>query len=262
MDIKVLIYLLCLVCIVSTVSEHINIVSSKCEVNIGSCNYKLTLVPSNQCHDNNFSRSRSKRSGDSDYEIGNLAAELISLQTDFKKLEKKLVKEMRSLSTRVLRGARRMEDIAYNEDKSKTKNNCPQRFVTLGNMNSCYMFSKFNTTWYEAKEYCLAMGGDLVALGNVQEHYLVAFYIQNNPEYQHATGWWTSGRILDNSGKWMWSNNGQSSPVTYSKWAINEPNDHLDKNLQCIMMYRIDDMLWYDQICSDRYNFVCEKTNE
>ena len=50
-------------------------------------------------------------------------------------------------------------------------------------------------------------------------------------------------------------------PIDYTKWAVNEPNDHLTKIPQCVMMYKLDDLLWHDQTCTDRYNFICEKPN-
>nr|AGI60160.1 C-type lectin [Meretrix meretrix] len=151
-----------------------------------------------------------------------------------------------------------MADSGRSNEDGKNRGQCQQGFVTYDNWNSCYMFSTFNTTWYDARDYCVAMGGDLVSLGSLQEHFLVAFHILNDPEYSAAQGWWTSGTFVVKTKQWMWMSNIDIQPVTYVKWAVNEPNDQHDKNLQCLMMYRLDDMLWHDRICTDRYNFVCE----
>lgn len=153
---------------------------STCDVRIGNCDYQLQLLPSNQCHGDTIIRSRSKRSD----QIGEVMEEFSSLQAQFDKLEKKLVKEMKHLSTRVLRGARRLESMAdsgRSTEDGKKRGRCQQGFVTYDNWNSCYMFSTFNTTWYDARDYCVAMGGDLVSLGSLQEHFLVAFQILNDP---------------------------------------------------------------------------------
>lgn len=60
----------------------------------------------------------------------------------------------------------------------------------------------------------------------------------------------------------MWTSEAEMRPFSFIKWAANEPNDEHETDLQCVMMYTIDEHLWRDQICTDKYNFVCEKPIE
>lgn len=157
---------------------------AKCELNIDNCNYKLTLLPSNNCKNMTFLKSRSKRSEENGEEMSDIVHKMESLQTEFSKMEKKLVKEMNHLSKRVLRGARRVElltEDAMTKGHAKKKGRCPDGFESFDNWEKCYMFSTFNASWYDAREYCQAMDSDLVALQSKNEHYLVSFKILNNP---------------------------------------------------------------------------------
>ncbi|XP_045156547.2 C-type lectin domain family 4 member G-like [Mercenaria mercenaria] len=255
-------YFLWIICTISSYFGLSN-TESTCELNIDNCNYKLTLLPSNEnCQSKSRLQSRSKRSEENGYEISDMVDKMSTLESEFEKLENKLVKEMKDLSKRVLRGARRIESLVESvtsKGHEKKKNRCPEGFVSYDDWTDCYMFSTFNTTWYDAREYCTAMGSGLVALGSLKEHFLVSFQIQNNPEIRNAKGWWTSGTYMTKIKKWMWMNTDSPAPINYSKWAVHEPNDQLDTNLQCIMMYKLDGLLWHDQICTDKYNFICEK---
>ncbi|WAQ97784.1 CLC4G-like protein [Mya arenaria] len=190
-----------------------------------------------------------------------------SLTERYKKLEHKLSKEMKQLSKRVLRGARKLESLVNEFVDTGKKGSwsrsgqCPEGFVTHDDKwLSCYMMSSFNATWYEAREICTALDSDLVSLNSVKEHFLVSFFIKNNAEYNKAAGWWTSGTYVTKTKQWVWASGLETRPFTFIKWAVNEPNEEHDRELQCVMMYHLDKLLWHDQICSDSYNFVCEKT--
>jgi hypothetical protein len=162
---------------------------AKCELNINDCNYKLTLLPSNNCRNNTVVRSRPKRSEENGQEISDIADKLETLQSEFSKMQHKLVKEMNHLSKRVLRGARRVELLAEDampKGQGKKKSKCPQGFESFDDWNDCYLFSTFNTTWYDARDYCQAMNSDLVGLQTRKEQFLVAFKILNHPgEYKN-----------------------------------------------------------------------------
>ena len=100
---------------------------------------------------------------------------------------------MDELSDEIRDGFRRMEDkIRAIETPSQSKravrylpinNPCPKDFlpVDVGKLQSCYLLSNFNTTWYEAKSYCTALGSHLVAFGSIREHYVLTYMIKNHP---------------------------------------------------------------------------------
>ena len=161
---------------------------TSCELNIDNCNYTVSLSPSNSCHGDNMNR-RHRRSTNSKIEISpELAPVVTIISKRIKKIQNKLTRDMEALSTRVLRGVRKIETLmSEDSEKQATKRgvsnsvgSCPPGFVTLDRWPYCYMFSKFNTTWYEARDFCAAFNSDMVALGSLKEHYIVAFLIKNN----------------------------------------------------------------------------------
>lgn len=175
----------CVFCGIITVSLGKKV--SSCAVKVNDNCYEVALLPSNKCyHDNNRSHSRSQRSIASTESYARILSESMNaLSDDFNNLEKKLVKEMRNLSKRVLRGARRFESNIKDYDRSadhhkKSKNKCPNSFSYIDGWASCYLFSTFNASWYEARDYCAAFDADLLSLNFVKEHHLIAFILKNN----------------------------------------------------------------------------------
>ena len=162
---------------------------SSCEVTVNDCNYTLSLSPSNSCHGNSNYGIRSKRSSKEKIEIPSEYIPVVTvLSKKLRRIQNRLTREMAALSTRVLRGVRKIEtlmseDVAKQATKrgiSYPTKSCPEGFVTMERWPYCYMFSTFNTTWYEARDFCAAFDSDMVALGSLKEHYIVTFLIKNN----------------------------------------------------------------------------------
>lgn len=237
---------------------------SSCEVTVNDCNYTLSLSPSNSCHGNSNYGIRSKRSSKEKIEIPSEYIPVVTvLSKKLRRIQNRLTREMAALSTRVLRGVRKIEtlmseDVAKQATKrgiSYPTKSCPEGFVTMERWPYCYMFSTFNTTWYEARDFCAAFDSDMVALGSLKEHYIVTFLIKNNNAYKDATGWWTSGTFVAKTKQWMWTSDIDMRPFTFIKWAASEPNE---STLQCVLLHKDDDHLWHDDLCTMRYNFICE----
>ena len=167
---------------------------SSCDVSLDGCNYTLSVSPSNSCHGDHPRRVK-RSSSDKKIVIPPEQVPLVSvLSKKIRKLQNKLAKEMTALSTRVLRGVRKIEtlmseDVAKQPLKrgiSQSRKMCPDGFLTFERWPDCYMFSTFNTTWYEARDFCDAFNSDMVALGSLKEHYVVTFLIKNNVgKYDH-----------------------------------------------------------------------------
>lgn len=162
---------------------------NSCEVSLGDCNFTLSLSPSNSCYDSGHGNRVKRSTSMEKIEIPPDQVPLASiLSKKIKRLQNRLTKEMTALSTRVLRGIRKIETI-MSEDVAKqplkrgisqSRKTCPEGFITLQGWPYCYMFSMFNTTWYEARDFCAAFDSDMVALGSLKEHYIVTFLIKNN----------------------------------------------------------------------------------
>ena len=74
-------------------------------------------------------------------------------------------------------------------------------------------------------------------------------------DVQDAVGWWTSGTFYPKTKQWMWASDTELRPLTYIKWAADEPNE---LSLQCIMLHFEDELLWHDELCTRKFNFVCK----
>ena len=125
-------------------------------------------------------------------------------------LELRLTRQMESLSIRVLRGVRRIEDKLKELDAVDSMNKyeryqaaakqeslqntqpacpptqiveerrplCPSLFEGIDEWDRCYLFSNFNTTWQHAWDYCLALGSNLVTIETNKEHFLVNLMVK------------------------------------------------------------------------------------
>lgn len=134
---------------------------------------------------------RLKRSTNNDLAEG-LEQEVVRLKRKIGRMERKLSQSFNALSRDVSQGLRRMEDKIDNGQSGHSKREirhlssqspCPADFHTIdvNKLQTCYLMSNFNTTWYEANEYCMALGSNLVALDTVQEHYVLTYLIKNHP---------------------------------------------------------------------------------
>ena len=163
--------------------------NNSCDVSLDGCNFTLSVSPSNNCYRDHHGNRVKRSSSSNKIEIPPEHVPLVSvLSKRLRKLQNRLTKEMAALSTRVLRGVRKIEtlmseDVAKQPLKrgiSQSRKACPDGFLTFERWPYCYMFSTFNTTWYEARDFCAAFDSDMVALGSLKEHYVVTFLIKNN----------------------------------------------------------------------------------
>ncbi|CAC5420299.1 unnamed protein product [Mytilus coruscus] len=197
-----------------------------------------------------------------------LDLEVSRLKRKIGRLEKKLSESMDDLSKEVTKGFRRMEekirDIGTPSHSKRevrylsSQTPCPQDFqlIDVGKLQSCYLLSNFNTTWYEANEYCTALGSDLVALESIQEHYVLTYIVKNHQDHSKVEGWWTSGMFVSKTKQWMWATDiTVNKPFTFIRWASNQPDDD---SSNCVYLRRDDDQLWNDELCTSKFNFVCE----
>ncbi|XP_050403059.1 lectin BRA-2 [Patella vulgata] len=237
--------------------------SNSCSVDLHGCDYSVSVTPKSKCKPTDFhdivdvKRYRIKRSETSEDDNAPIT------KAEFKKLSKKVSKTVDKLSVRVLRWwrklARKMDELHNKGPKERsladTNHNCPERFIGIKDWTSCYLLSNFNTSWYDAKDYCGAFEGDLVSMGTVKEHFLLTFLIKNDPDLRKANGWWTSGSYFSNRKQWIWTSNNYNKQFTFIKWGEGEPNEEAS---QCMLLKKDDDHKWHDEICTKRYNFICE----
>ena len=194
-------------------------IGNQCTVYQGGCKYRLTMVQTGECMSGDAPIPESQEDHDILSSKHNFITQIQENTVDasvvapasreeemrrLDELESKLTKMMEGLSVRSLRHIRqirndlrqmneRMESMrseTSSSGKSKRKaglapNTCPDEFSTVGTWSSCYRFSTFNATWPEAREYCSAFGGNLVALETLQESYILDYLIKSNPGKEH-----------------------------------------------------------------------------
>lgn len=189
----------------SLLSHGKNLNSEKCIIRLENYTYEINVVknttgeqsglknflsfqPEVSKHEN--IHERLKRSTNDGNREG-LEQEVFRLKRKIGRMERKLSQSFSQLSRDVSQGLRRMEDKIDSGQSGHSKreirhfssqNPCPAGFHTVDadKLQTCYLMSNFNTTWYEANEYCIALGSNLVALDTVQEHYVLTYLIKNH----------------------------------------------------------------------------------
>uniref|UniRef100_A0A3Q0R9F3 Mannose receptor, C type 1b n=1 Tax=Amphilophus citrinellus TaxID=61819 RepID=A0A3Q0R9F3_AMPCI len=88
---------------------------------------------------------------------------------------------------------------------------CADGWTKMQGRHSCYkMFSENKTTWYEARDYCRAIGGDLVSIHS------------NVDPSLKLTQFWIGLSAPDPDTGYIWSD---GSPVNFQQWSDGEPNN-------------------------------------
>ena len=68
---------------------------------------------------------------------------------------------------------------------------------------------------------------------------------------------WLGGTDMLNEGEWLWAKTFQ--PITYTRWAPNEPNNGADQDQHCLGMEKDNDFKWDDNTCSRLAIPLCER---
>ena len=124
---------------------------------------------------------------------------------------------------------------------------CPNGWFHIH--DSCYKFSTAKALrWDAAKLSCEAMSSHLLIVNSDSEQLAVAGAIKRT-----STMWIGLHRDDSNKNQWIWVD-GQK--VTYSNWGVGEPNNI---NEECVVMNTSPSGKWYDDRCSERRPYICEK---
>ncbi|XP_068459604.1 macrophage mannose receptor 1-like isoform X2 [Clinocottus analis] len=133
---------------------------------------------------------------------------------------------------------------------TQTPPKCEEGWARVGTRNFC---SKFFTgpradekTWYEARDYCRAIGGDLLSIHSDAELRVG----------RHGRAW-IGLQIPDTSTGYVWSD---GSPVNYQHWQEGEPNNHNnDESCTEFRTYNWDEVgSWNDINCESYNDWLCQ----
>ncbi|XP_076004152.1 macrophage mannose receptor 1b isoform X2 [Genypterus blacodes] len=127
---------------------------------------------------------------------------------------------------------------------------CADGWNPLGSRNFCSKFftgpRAFEKTWFEARDYCRAIGGDLLSIHSTAE-----LRVGN---YGRA---WIGLNAPDPITGYVWSD---GSPVNFHHWQENEPNNK--NNVESCVEFRIfhwdEGGSWNDAQCEGHNDWLCQ----
>ncbi|XP_049338776.1 macrophage mannose receptor 1-like [Astyanax mexicanus] len=115
----------------------------------------------------------------------------------------------------------------------------------------CYLLSRTKRTWLEARDSCRREGGDLLSILNIEEQSFTITQLG----YAKTDELWIGFNDLKTNMLFEWSDH---SRVPYVLWDVNEPSNNVAIKEDCVMM-RGEEGKWADQICQNKYGYICKK---
>ncbi|NXV11484.1 MRC1 protein, partial [Cepphus grylle] len=130
---------------------------------------------------------------------------------------------------------------------------CPLGWDTSNSTNSCFRVfvreEKQKRTWFEARDFCREIGGDLAAIRSEEEQTVIANLImKKSPSSQP---FWIGLQCLDPDGGLSWSD---GSPVNYKagRYFYNTAFEY------CGAISETSSVSWINVHCEYNHNWICE----
>ncbi|KAK3582967.1 hypothetical protein CHS0354_027082 [Potamilus streckersoni] len=114
----------------------------------------------------------------------------------------------------------------------------------------CYKMSSNRQSWFEALSSCRRQGADLVSITDAEEATLIKSLVRSSGR-GHI---WVGLNDLDEENSYKWSD---GSAKTYTKWQIDEPNDHNGQE-DCVEYYLVSNT-WNDNNCYKALAYICKQ---
>ncbi|OWF41110.1 snaclec anticoagulant protein subunit B-like [Mizuhopecten yessoensis] len=134
---------------------------------------------------------------------------------------------------------------------------CPSEWVEYD--GECLYFSPHAMEWHAAENDCRnrPTGSYLVTDDNQEKHDFIKMYI-NIFNAWHNAHFWTGGSDFIIENNWRWVETGVSiGSTTY--WGQGQPDGNSSANCVAFHMNSDNDLVWKDDRCSHKYNFICEQ---
>ncbi|XP_067863183.1 macrophage mannose receptor 1 [Heptranchias perlo] len=106
-------------------------------------------------------------------------------------------------------------------------------------------------TWFEARDYCRAIGGDLISIVDFSEENFLLHELMSGLTYSPM---WIGLNKPNPNGGFSWSD---GSPVVFENWNPGEPN-HYRGIENCVEAAVANEMQWNDIHCEASYNWICK----
>lgn len=111
-----------------------------------------------------------------------------------------------------------------------------------------YAIVTVTAAWDDARAFCLAIGGDLVALDDRGE----ANFVAELAEQHDVARFWIGANDEAEEGTWVWAD---GSPCLYTAWHPHEPNGRRIENHADMI---VESQTWSDFPSTTRKAYVCE----
>ncbi|KAG8515944.1 Macrophage mannose receptor 1 [Galemys pyrenaicus] len=132
---------------------------------------------------------------------------------------------------------------------------CAEDWGTSSKTSLCFKLfgkGKEKKTWFESRDFCRALGGDLASINNKEEQQVIWRLITVSGNYHEV--FWLGLTYGSPSEGFTWSD---GSPVSYEKWAYGEPNNY--ENVEyCGELKGDPGMFWNDINCEHLNNWICQ----
>uniref|UniRef100_A0A8D1P1N3 Macrophage mannose receptor 1 n=1 Tax=Sus scrofa TaxID=9823 RepID=A0A8D1P1N3_PIG len=133
---------------------------------------------------------------------------------------------------------------------------CPEDWGTSTKTSLCFkLFAKGKhekKTWFESRDFCRALGGDLASINNKEEQQAIWRLVTASGSYHEL--FWLGLTYSSPSEGFTWSD---GSPVSYENWAYGEPNNY--QNVEYCGELKSDaGMSWNDINCEHLNNWICQ----
>lgn len=133
---------------------------------------------------------------------------------------------------------------------------CLETWGTTSKSSLCFKLFKKGKyemkTWFEARDFCKALGGDLATINNKEEQQAIWRLITTSGSYHEL--FWVGLTYGGTSEGFSWSD---GSPVTYENWAFGEPNNYQNVEF-CGELKGEPGMSWNDINCENLHNWICQ----
>ncbi|KAJ8419188.1 hypothetical protein AAFF_G00006870 [Aldrovandia affinis] len=125
---------------------------------------------------------------------------------------------------------------------------CPVDWRPLASRNMCYKIykkaSKYRKTWFESRDFCRAVGGDLLSIHSDGD-------LGGGSSVENA---WIGINALNPNAGFVWSD---GSSLSYENWGYGEPNNYNNVEL-CGEVIFYFGKPWNDRHCEFYNNWICQ----
>ncbi|XP_063777611.1 macrophage mannose receptor 1-like [Pseudophryne corroboree] len=134
---------------------------------------------------------------------------------------------------------------------------CPEGWTTSNTLSACYKHyyteeADKKKSWYEARDFCRAIGGDLLSISSEEEKRIVRTMLMRPVIFSQA--YWVGLVSSDPDEGFTWSD---GTPMGYQNWGYGEPNNYQGVEF-CGEVKVYFDLPWNDKNCEVPANWICE----